>query len=146
MLPSFLGKKGYQAKDMDHLVKIVKTLRERSKTLVEMADDASFYFEEDLTYEKKAAKKHLTKGVIDALTALTGRLQVMEEFSESEIEGIFKTITEEKGVKMIHLAQAVRVALTGREVSPGIFEVIDTLGKQMVLRRLKKAIDHIIYS
>lgn len=146
VLVSFLEKKGYQAKDRDHLVKIVKTLRERSKTLVEMADNASFYFEEDLTYEKKAAKKHLTRGVIDALTAITGRLQVMEEFSESEIEGIFRTTTEEKGVKMAHLAQAVRVALTGREVSPGIFEVIDTLGKQMVLRRLKKAIDHILYS
>ena len=47
---------------------------------------------------------------------------------------------------MVRLSQAVRIALTGGEVSPGIFEVMNALGKGKVLRRLKKAIDHILYS
>jgi glutamyl-tRNA synthetase len=146
LVEPFLEKKGYQAKDMDHLTKMVSTLRERSKTLVDMAEGASFYFEEDVEYEKKAAKKHLTRGIVDAMTTLTGSIQVMDEFSESEIETIFRSTIAEKGVKMGQLAQAVRVALTGKEVSPGIFEVIDTLGKEKVLRRLKKSIDHILHS
>ncbi len=145
-LKPFLEKKGYPIKDTDPLLKIVRTLSERSKTLVQMAEGTSFYFEEDLQYEKKAAKRHLTRGIIDALTVLTGRLQVLEEFSEPEIEKVFRSTAAEKGVKMVQIAQAVRVALTGREVSPGIFEVIDALGKQRVLRRLKKAIDHILYA
>lgn len=146
VLEPFLERKGYRAIELVHLTKIVSTLSERSKTLEEMAEGASFYFEEDIEYEKKAAKKHLAKGIVDALTTLTGRLQVMDEFSEPEIEEIFRSTIEEKGVKMGQLAQAVRVALTGKEVSPGIFEVIDTLGKEWVLKRLKKSIDHILHS
>jgi glutamyl-tRNA synthetase len=146
LLKPFLEKKGYRPHTPNGLIKVVTILRERSKTLLEMAEGASFYFEEDIIYEKVAAGKYLTKDVLDAMTAITGRIHSMEEFSEPEIEKLFRTIAQEKGIKMVKLAQAIRVALTGKDVSPGLFEVMDVLGKERVLKRLKKAIDYIIYS
>ena len=70
-------------------------------------------------------------------------LETIPSFSETDIDGLFKEIMGNRGIKMGQVAQPVRVALTGRTVSPGIFEVIDILGKDKVLRRLRVAIDKI---
>ena len=55
----------------------------------------------------------------------------------------FDTVMEESGLKLGKIAQPIRVALTGGTVSPGIFEVMDILGKEEVLQRLEKAVSHI---
>ncbi|MBI4710792.1 MAG: glutamate--tRNA ligase, partial [Nitrospirae bacterium] len=68
-----------------------------------------------------------------SLTSLT-------EFSHEEIEKTFKAVTEKHGVKLKDLAQPVRVAMTGGTESPGIFEVLEVLGREKTLKRLDKAI------
>jgi glutamyl-tRNA synthetase len=67
----------------------------------------------------------------------------MDNFSEEEIEKLFKAIVERHEVKLGKLAQPVRVALTGGTQSPGIFEVIDVIGKDNTLKRLNKAVESI---
>ena len=64
-------------------------------------------------------------------------------FTEQEIENLFRSIAERKKVKLGKLAQPARVALTGGTQSPGIFEVLDVMGREKTIRRFERAIDSI---
>jgi len=143
LLTPFLEAKGYHASADKRLTDIVKGLQERSKTLIEMADSAEFYFKEDVQYEENAANKFLTKDIQEIFELLISRLDSLPEFTHNAIETIFTAIMNEKDLKLGKIAQPVRVALTGGTVSPGIFEVIEILGKETSIARLKKAVEFI---
>ena len=74
---------------------------------------------------------------------LIERLSVLTSFDPKEIEKIFQELIAGGGIKLGDLAQPVRVALTGRTVSPGIYEVMELLGKERTIARLKSALDRI---
>lgn len=139
----FLGQLGFKGLDKTLVKKAVQTLKLRSKTLEEMAEGARFYFEEDITYEKKGDDKFLKSDVLDLLEALRTRLEEASGFTQALLEHIFVAFLEENEIKMKQVAQPLRIALTGKTVSPGIFEVMETLGKEKVLERLAKAINYI---
>jgi glutamyl-tRNA synthetase len=127
--------------DMTWLAKAVSTLKERSKKLVELAASLRYYLAEEVEFDEKARNKFLNEKSRALLEELKDGLAAMDNFSEEEIEKLFKAIVEKHDVKLGKLAQPVRVALTGGTQSPGIFEVIDVIGKDNTLKRLKKAID-----
>ncbi|HXZ38857.1 MAG TPA: glutamate--tRNA ligase [Thermodesulfobacteriota bacterium] len=140
LLLPFLERKGLKPRSMGWLVEIVKTLQERSKTLVEMADMAEFYLRDDFQVDEKAERKHLLPAIKEPMEIFLGRLESVAEVNEKSLEEIFKEIVAQKNMKLGALAQAVRVALTGKSVSPGIYEVMRILGKDEVLKRLSKAL------
>jgi glutamyl-tRNA synthetase len=123
--------------------KAIATLAARSKTLKEMADQALFYFQDDISYEPGAAGKFLTAEALPALESLTAKLEALEDFSEPRLEEAFKAVMVETGLKLGKIAQPVRVALSGRTASPGIFEIAAVLGKEKTLARLRQAIEQI---
>jgi glutamyl-tRNA synthetase len=120
--------------------KAVRTLQERAKTLVELANSLRYYIAEDIVYNDKAKEKFLTAQSRELLKELENELFSLADFSHSELERVFKAVTEKNGVKLGALAQPVRVAMTGGTESPGIFDVIEVLGKEKTLKRLEKAI------
>jgi glutamyl-tRNA synthetase len=140
LLLPFLEAKGLRPRSLSWLTEVTKTLRERSKTLVEMADLAEFYFRSDFEFDEKAKKKHLTPSIKESLEMLIAKLESSPELDEKGLEEIFKEIVSLKGIKLGALAQAVRVALTGKAVSPGIYEVMKILGKEEALNRLSRAL------
>ena len=142
-LKPFLAEYEIQVTDEAYLCRVIRTLQTRSKTLVDMARGAVFYFLQAISYEEKGAKKFLKPDNLDPLRVLLGKLEALPEFSEKVVEKAFAEVIEETGVKLGGIAQPVRVALTGGTVSPGIFEIIEVLGKDRVLPRLRAAIDHI---
>ena len=136
------GKAGQDpGEDIPRLYKIINTLRERAKTLSEMAEGATFYFTNDVEFDEKAARKFLTPEKTEPIGALIEALQKAEPFTEASIEGVFTAIMEATGLKLGKLAQPVRVALTGGTVSPGIFETIEALGREKTLARLRRAME-----
>lgn len=145
LLAPFLEQKGYgqavKAAPSGWMERLVIMLRERARTLVEMADAAEPYMVQEPAMESEAAQKFLTPAMVPILETLTQRFSSAGEFSKATLEGIFKAVLEESGLKMGQLAQPVRVALTGRAVSPGIFEVIDLLGQEATLLRLRRAVE-----
>ena len=145
LVAPFLEAKGFDISKGPDIEKVVVTLKERAKTVLEMADFAEFYYREDLIYDESAAAKFLKPESSSILEALVARLQGISdaEFNHDGIEKVFRDITEEKGLKLKDIAQPVRVALTGSIISPGIFEVIEVLGKGRSLKRLQKAIDFV---
>lgn len=119
---------------------VIETLQPRSKTLVEMAESALFYFEKTIEYEEKAARKFLKPATKMPLERLITRLEDLEAFTQKDLEGAFLKVMDETGLKLGKIAQPVRVALTGKTASPGIFEIIAVLGKETVIRRLVEAV------
>jgi len=105
-----------------------------------MAEAAAPYLQEEIALDEAAARKFLTPAVLPALTRLMDRLTATD-FSRGALEEAFKQVLDEHAIKMGQLAQPVRVALTGRAASPGIFEVMDLLGRDRTLRRLRAGIE-----
>jgi glutamyl-tRNA synthetase len=143
MLQPFLESRGLKPRSMAWLAEVTRTLQERSKTLVEMVEQAAFYFRSDFQFDEKAAKKYLTPNIKESLEMLIAKLASSPELDEEGLEEIFKEVISVKEIKLGSLAQAVRVALTGKAVSPGIYEVVKILGKDEALKRLSRALQKI---
>ncbi len=139
----FLEKRGIHETPGPYLEKAVETLVQRSKTLEEMAESAVFYFSDTVAYDEKAAAKCLKPDAAEPVRVLIERLEDMEDFDEKSLEDAFKDVMEKTGLKLGKIAQPVRVALTGRTASPGIFEIVGILGKDKVIRRLSDALEFI---
>ena len=139
----FIEKRGWSIPgDRKWLQQMVATLRERAKTLVELADFASFYLNNEIALDAKAAAKFLKPEVAKPLTVLANELQALDgDFSEASVQAAFERVLANFNLKLGQLAQPVRVALTGGSVSPGIFEVIAVLGRERTVSRLSQAIE-----
>ncbi len=146
LVSPFLEGKGFDLSTGPRLEDVVSTLKERSKTILEMADFAEFYFREEIIYDEKASEKFLKPEMAAVFESLLSRLQGINdaEFGHDWIEKAFNDLMAEKGMKLKDLAQPVRVALTGGTISPGIFEVMEVLGKDRTLLRLRKALNYVI--
>ena len=142
----FLKRNNYQIPDTEYVKKVVSTLKIRAKTLSEMAKMAGFYFLEEIRYDSDAAKKFLVPEVRGAIAEFTETLEKLPDVSQSTLENVFKDIQAKHHLSTRKFAQAIRVALTGRTASPGLFEVMAILGKERILPRLKKAIALILES
>jgi len=143
LLVPFLEKLNIQAESDAFLVKVVKTLVQRSKTLEDMAAAACFYFADTIAYEEKAARKFLKAAAREPLQFLMDALSVIEVFTKENLEKAFMSVMDKTGLKLGKIAQPVRVALTGKTASPGIFEITEIIGRKKVLQRLKQAITFI---
>jgi glutamyl-tRNA synthetase len=126
-------------KSLGEIARMVPFLNERSETLAEMAHKSIFYFKEDIEFDKKSRDKFLIPEAQPLLEELQRGLQKLEPFTQENIESVFKSVVEQAGLKLGKLAQPVRVALTGKKESPGIYDVVVLLGKERSCQRLKQA-------
>ena len=142
LLIPFLTNLGCSNLSREKVKEAVKTLKARAKTLLEMAQGALFYFGE-ITYEKQADEKFLRPEVLEILEDLLSDLERTTGFAQEELEKTFSTFLERHQIKLGKVAQPLRVALTGKTVSPGIFEIMEVMGQETVIKRLSNAISHI---
>jgi len=134
-------KKEVEVVSEEWLARLVVLVKERVKTLVDMVAWVRPYFGEAVAFEEEAATKFLTQPIVPVLGKLIARFEAFPTFSKSEWEHAFKQFVQEEGLKMGQVAQPVRVALTGRTASPGIFEVMEVLGRERTLLRLRKGLE-----
>jgi glutamyl-tRNA synthetase len=136
LLVPFLRKRGIEAEPSPWLAKAVRTFQERSRTLSEMADSSVYYFRPK-DPDPKAAAKFLTPEMAPLFEEIARELAALSEFTPATIEPVLHRVAENMGAKLGKVAQPIRVALTGGTVSPGIFEVMEVLGREEVMRRLR---------
>jgi glutamyl-tRNA synthetase len=139
-LTPFFKALGIELKAGPFAESVIETLKPRSKTLKDMAEQALFYYSEEIIYEEKAAKKFLKPAALEPMRLLAENLDNLADYTEENLEGVFKDVMEQTGLKLGKIAQPVRVALTGRTASPSIFEIIAILDKERVIPRLRQAI------
>jgi glutamyl-tRNA synthetase len=125
-------------RDPGWLAGVGTTLRERARTLAEMTEQARFYFEAPATYDREAAGKLLGPAARPRLDHLVRRLRAVESWEPPALEGLFRQLAGELGVRLVDLAQPVRLLLTGRTASPPLFEVMTLLGREETLARLAR--------
>jgi glutamyl-tRNA synthetase len=139
----FLHRRGIEAELNTKLIKIVQSLQPRAKTLVEMAEMAEFYFRDDFSYDENGERKFLRPELTPFLVSLLDELRGSQDFAEDQLEKLFRQLTVQQGLKMNQAAQGVRVALTGKTSSPGLFEVMEGIGREQVIKRLERALGYI---
>jgi len=111
-------------------------LKARARTLVDLGESALIYIDGAPFEVTEAAQKLLDSEARTRLKALASALRGIESWTETELEPAVRAYAESEGLKLGKVAQPLRAALTGSTVSPGIFEVMVTLGREETLRRL----------
>jgi len=125
------------AEGWEKLERAMPGLKERAKTLVELLDNAAFLFaKRPLVLDEQAAKL-LDPQARDMIAQLLPRLGAVEPWTLKELEASVRSFAEETGRKLGKVAQPLRAALTGKSTSPGIFDVLDVLGREESLARLR---------
>ena len=121
------------------LAQAMPGLKERVKTITELTDIAYYILaDRPLDFDEKAAKM-ITSETVPMLLRLTERLQNDTDWSVASTEMTVRSFAEDEQLKLGKVAQPLRAALTGRSVSPGVFDVMETLGREETLARLADA-------
>ncbi|WHE07873.1 glutamate--tRNA ligase [Thermoanaerobacterium thermosaccharolyticum] len=130
--------------DYDYIKKIVSAIREREKTLNEIADAMSYYFNDEFDYDEKGVKKYFEKnGVDNILKEAIKVLDKVDDFNLVETEKAYRDLIEKLDIKSGDLFHPTRLAISGRTFGPGLFDIMELLGKEKTIERIKKAVKYI---
>lgn len=130
----------YGSADEAKLRRVLGVVRPRAHTFVEAAESVDWLFSSSPTMDPAAKAKFLAGEKADVLVGLAELLRAVEPFAAATMEEAVKVWAEGKGLGLGAVAQPARVALTGRTFSPGLFDVMELLGRELTLARLTAAI------
>ncbi len=143
LLKPFLKEKNIEISNDTKLLEVIDTIKNRSKTIVEMADNSICYFKDIKEYDEKGEKKFFKPTNLEPIKSLRDNLQKLEEFNKEELHTIFEGVLKQFEIGFSKLAQPVRLALTGTTNGPSITDIIYILGKETTTQRLDKVIKKI---
>jgi glutamyl/glutaminyl-tRNA synthetase len=115
---------------------VLALLRPRAKRVVEFTDQIRPFLLAPASYDPDAVKKHLSAPEVDWHIAALAKAYAQAPFDEATLEHELRSVAEASGIKAGVLIHATRIAMTGRMVSPGLFEMLVLLGRDTVLARL----------
>ncbi len=135
----YFTKTGFQSELLEtkNLDVILEGLKGRSNTLIDLVTNGKYYFTKSLDIDKSLSNKHLTDDKIDLLFQLKSHILEISDFCAEEIEKTMDIYLKNKDLKLKDIAQPLRVALTGTKVSPGLFELMEGMGKELVIKRIE---------
>jgi glutamyl-tRNA synthetase len=112
----------------------------RTKFLKDMPSSVSYFFTEEYSYDEKAVEKRLKKeGVIEILADIAQRFENAGEWNTSYLENLVKELSQGNGMgPWVH---PIRVAVSGRTEGPGLFEMLELLGRERTINRIRKTIE-----
>lgn len=131
------------ADNEEYFAKLVDTVRVRVKTLQEVVDAATYFFKDIETYDPKGVTKHFNMQSVALLEQCIDAIEQDEVYDLASTELAYNEIAARNGLSLGKVIHPTRLALTGRTVSPGMFDVMVLLGKEKTLARLKQAIAYI---
>ncbi len=139
-------KAGYLTKEeaeseRHRLLWIISLLKYRVDNMNDFVESAQYFFQDPEFYDEKGIRKHLKNPEVwNWLEVVVVRLRELGKFKTDTIERVIRSEAEKFGVAAAKLIHPIRLALTGSTASPGLFEVMEILGKDVVLRRLNNLI------
>ncbi len=126
--------------DRPWLKRVLAAVRDRARTLAEIPDLVSYFFREPDTYEDKGVRKHFQPEAAGLLEEARAVLAGLEPWTVEAIEAAYRGLAARLGIAAGALIHPTRLALTGRTVGPGLFDVIYLLGRERCLERLERAV------
>ncbi len=122
-----------------YLLRVIELLKSRMHVLQEYVTYGIYYFRDPVQFDPKGVKKHLKDPQVwQRLELVLERLEKLKDFQQDAIEQEIRQLAEELGISAAKLIHPIRLAITGMSVSPGLFEVMEVLGKETVIRRLRE--------
>lgn len=144
----FFVKDGYVdevwfAENEEYFARLVDTVRVRVKTLQEIADASDYFFKDVESYDEKGVAKHFKPEAVALLGQCIAAVEADSVYSLETTEAAYNKIAADNNLALGKVIHPTRLALTGRTVSPGMFDVMVLLGKEKTLARLHKAVEFI---
>ena len=125
-----------------YLKKVLELVKARAKTREELINFGKYFFEDPDSYDEKGRNKHWNDSSVNSnVQQLVKKLEELNSFREEKIEEVLRSTAETLGIKAAELIHPVRLALTGFSVSPSLFEIMELLGKELSVRRIKSALN-----
>jgi glutamyl-tRNA synthetase len=126
--------------DRPRIARAVELFKGRFDTLVLFCERADYLFTDNFESEKEALEEHLSEKLTrENLLVLAEKLEGLAQFTVDTLEPVMRGLADELGLEAAKLIHPARVALTGKSISPGIFEVMEFLGAEACVRRLRRA-------
>ena len=123
------------------LFAVLELLKPRVKKLDDIVEVGRFFFVDLLEYDPAAVDKHLRPvGIADCLRAIDDSFAALATFDPASTEAVVRTVADTTGVKAATLIHAVRVAVTGKTASPGLFDVLALVGRERTRARIAAAL------
>ena len=132
-----------RAADDPSLATVIDLLKVRSRKVTELADGAEYFFRDPETYEAKAAGKHFTVETAPLLSALREKIAGVPSFDRESLDTLYREYAELTQLSAGRLIHPTRLAISGVSFGPGLFELMEALGRETVERRMTKAIAYI---
>lgn len=128
----------------EYIKKVVGAVREKVKLLPEIAEASEYFFKDVEEYDTKGVEKRFKKnGVVELLEKGKIALANCTSFDIETVEKSYRDLIDELGIKGGDIIHPTRLALSGKTVGPGLFDIISILGKEKCIERINKAIDYI---
>jgi glutamyl-tRNA synthetase len=139
-LSHFIEKRGFSGVDRARIASLLPLIRERATSYAEAAEALDYFFRDIPVYDEKAVKKVLGPEKAVTLEKARDFFASMDDFTPKTLDTKFHEFVQTSGIELKDIAQPVRVAVTGRSASPGLFDVLSLVGKERVLSRIEHAI------
>ena len=126
------------------ITEVIKLVGERCNTLIELAEQSRYFYEDFSEFEAGAAKKHLRGVAKGPLELALAKVEALEDFTTANIkDGVIAAVCEELEIGMGKIGMPLRVAVTGGGQSPSVDAVMELVGKERVIARIKMALEFI---
>ncbi|MCX5750319.1 MAG: glutamate--tRNA ligase [Candidatus Saganbacteria bacterium] len=127
---------------IEYIMKVIQILQDRLVLIADISYLAQYFFDDHIEYDPQAKEKYFTNPKAkEYLERIKAELEKLSGFTKPEIEAAFKGLAKEMGIKLGEIIHPTRLALTGRSESPGIYDVVEILGKEKVTARLQAALE-----
>jgi len=131
-------------REYEYFKQVIDLVRERTRTLVELAEGARYFYSDRFEYEEKGVNKHFYKeNASGHLRRLAEGILSLETYDKDSIEALYASVSEELEISKGRLIHPTRLAVTGTSVGPGIFDILVLLGRDKTAERLEIAAEYI---
>jgi len=142
-LEIYLKDNGFEINDPDYLAKVIQSMGSRANKLKDFIEIGRYFFTDDFTYDEKGLKKRICPGVEVGIKKLITKFSELDPFDEENMESVLRGLSEELNCKAGELIHPVRLGVSGMTFGPGLFELLEVLGKEKVIKRLEKFVIYI---
>ncbi len=135
-----IEKKGYIVSD-EYILAVIKLMQERARTINDFVEFASYFFERPTEYDEKYKSKHWTPDAKERLREVLPEFGALNTWSHDSLEGVIRAYAEKSGISAGKLIHPIRLAVTGRGMGPGLFELLEVIGKEESTTRIGHALE-----
>lgn len=128
--------------DDDYLARVISLMKERVNTIQDFVEFGKYFFAEPESYDAKGMEKHWNAEIKEKFTRYTSQLEYLNDWTPAAIEENLRSFADVESLKAAQLIHPLRLAITGITISPGIFELMEVLGRQRTMERLKRFLNN----